>query len=86
MIGRLFADRRRLAVLRRIDRPAAIGIAVANLCNIVNPECVVIGGDLSLAIEVTLQPTDKTLTEADLAALSDKVVASAAKLGASLRT
>lgn len=44
------------------------------------------GGDLSLAIEVTLQPTDKTLTEADLAALSEKVVASAAKLGASLRT
>lgn len=44
------------------------------------------GGDLSLAIEVLLQPTDKTLTEADLAALSDKVVASASKLGATLRT
>lgn len=44
------------------------------------------GGDLSLALEVALQPTDKTLTEADLAALSDKVVASAAKLGATLRT
>ncbi|NJC04892.1 phenylalanyl-tRNA synthetase beta chain [Sphingomonas kaistensis] len=43
-------------------------------------------GDLSLAVEVALQPTDKTLTEADLAALSDKVVASAAKLGATLRT
>lgn len=42
-------------------------------------------GDLSLALEVTLQPTDKTFTEADLAALSDKVVASAAKLGAKLR-
>jgi phenylalanyl-tRNA synthetase beta chain len=43
-------------------------------------------GDLSLAIEVTLQPTDKTLTEADLGTLSDKVVAAAAKLGATLRT
>ncbi len=43
-------------------------------------------GDLSLALEVTLQPTDKTLTEADLAALSDRVVASAAKLGATLRS
>ena len=43
------------------------------------------GGDLSLAIEVVLQPTDKTLAEADLTALSDKVVASAAKLGARLR-
>ena len=29
MIGRLFADRRRLAILRRIDRPAAVGIAIA---------------------------------------------------------
>jgi phenylalanyl-tRNA synthetase beta chain len=42
-------------------------------------------GDLSLALEVTLQPTERTLTEADLAALSDKVVASAAKFGARLR-
>ena len=42
-------------------------------------------GKKSLAAEVTLQPTDATLTEEDLKALSDKVVASAAKLGASLR-
>lgn len=28
MIGRFFADRRRLAVLRRIDRPGAAGIAI----------------------------------------------------------
>lgn len=34
----------------------AIGLAVANLCNIVNPGCVVIGGDLSLAGEVLLDP------------------------------
>ena len=42
-------------------------------------------GKKSLAIEVTLQPTDATLTEEDLKALSDKVVASAVKLGAELR-
>ena len=42
-------------------------------------------GKKSLAVEVTLQPVDATLTEEDLKALSDKVVASAAKLGASLR-
>ena len=29
MIGRLFGDRQRLAVLRRIDRPAAVGLAAA---------------------------------------------------------
>ena len=43
-------------------------------------------GQLSLAIEVTLQPTEKSYTEADLKAISDAVVAAAAKLGASLRS
>lgn len=42
-------------------------------------------GEKSLAIEVTLQPTERTLAEADLQALSDRVVAAAAKLGARLR-
>ena len=42
-------------------------------------------GKKSLAVEVTLQPVDATLAEEDLKALSDKVVASAAKLGAELR-
>ncbi len=42
-------------------------------------------GKKSLAVEVTLQPADATLTEEDLKALSDKVVASATKLGAELR-
>lgn len=43
-------------------------------------------GQLSLAVEVTLQPTEKSYTEADLKAISDAVVAAAAKLGASLRS
>jgi phenylalanyl-tRNA synthetase beta chain len=42
-------------------------------------------GKLSLAVEVTLQPTTATLTDADIEAVSAKVVAAAAKLGASLR-
>jgi phenylalanyl-tRNA synthetase beta chain len=42
-------------------------------------------GYKSLAIEVTLQPGDKSFTDAELKALADKVVAAAAKLGASLR-
>ncbi|MBO9622102.1 MAG: phenylalanine--tRNA ligase subunit beta [Sphingomonas sp.] len=40
----------------------------------------------SLAVEVTLQPAEKSFTEADLKAIADKVVAAAAKLGASLRS
>lgn len=42
-------------------------------------------GKKSLAVEVTLQPQEATLTEEDLKALSDKVVTNAAKLGAELR-
>jgi len=42
-------------------------------------------GKKSLAVEITLQPVDTTLTEDDLKAVSDKVVGSAAKLGAELR-
>jgi phenylalanyl-tRNA synthetase beta chain len=44
------------------------------------------GGKTSLAVEVTLQPREKTLTEAEIEALSAKIVATAAKaVGASLR-
>ncbi|MEO0690811.1 MAG: phenylalanine--tRNA ligase subunit beta [Pseudomonadota bacterium] len=42
-------------------------------------------GTKSLALEVTLQPMEKTFKDADLKAISDKVVAAAAKLGAELR-
>ena len=42
-------------------------------------------GSKSLAIEVTLQPGDKSFTDEEIKAIADKVVAAAAKLGASLR-
>jgi len=42
-------------------------------------------GHKSLAIEVTLQPTDKTLTDPEIEALSAKIIAAAQKTGASLR-
>ena len=42
-------------------------------------------GQKSLAIEVTLQPAEKSFTDEELKAVADKVVAAAAKLGASLR-
>ncbi|MEO8547965.1 MAG: phenylalanine--tRNA ligase subunit beta [Sphingomicrobium sp.] len=41
---------------------------------------------LSLAVEVTLQPTDKSFTEEEIAAISKRVVGAAEKLGASLRS
>jgi phenylalanyl-tRNA synthetase beta chain len=42
-------------------------------------------GQKSLAIEVTLQPDDKSFTDEELQAISAKIVAAAAKLGAQLR-
>ncbi len=42
-------------------------------------------GQKSLAVEVTLQPTEKSYAEADLKAIADKVTAAAAKVGAQLR-
>ena len=40
---------------------------------------------LSLAIEVTLQPGEKSFTESEIAGISAKIVAAAGKLGATLR-
>lgn len=42
-------------------------------------------GEKSVAIEVVLQPAEKSFTDAELQAISEKVVAAAAKLGARLR-
>ena len=42
-------------------------------------------GQKSLGVEVTLQPGDKSFTDEEIKALADKVVAAAAKLGATLR-
>jgi phenylalanyl-tRNA synthetase beta chain len=43
-------------------------------------------GEKSVAIEVVLQPAEKSFTDADLQAVSEKIVAAAAKLGARLRS
>ncbi len=42
-------------------------------------------GKISLAVEVTLQPAGASLTDADIAAVSAKVIAAAGKLGGTLR-
>ena len=42
-------------------------------------------GQKSLAVEVTLQPGEKSYDEAELKAISERVIAAAAKLGGVLR-
>jgi len=41
---------------------------------------------LSLAVEVTLQPTDKSFTDEQIGEISKRIVAAAEKLGARLRS
>jgi phenylalanyl-tRNA synthetase beta chain len=41
---------------------------------------------LSLAVEVTLQPTEKSFTDSEIAEISKRIVAAAEKLGAKLRS
>ncbi|MGX6648914.1 phenylalanine--tRNA ligase subunit beta [Maricaulaceae bacterium MS644] len=43
-------------------------------------------GQVSLAVEVTLQPADKTLTDKDIEAVAAKIVKAGEKVGASLRS
>jgi phenylalanyl-tRNA synthetase beta chain len=65
------ADKALIDSVRVFDRYAGQGV----------PE-----GMKSLAVEVTIQPREKTLTDAEIEALSAKVVAAAEKLGAKLRS
>ncbi len=64
------ADKALIVDARLFDRFAGTGV----------PE-----GQVSLAVEVELQPQDNSFTDAELRAIADKVVASAAKVGAVLR-
>ncbi|WP_242139688.1 phenylalanine--tRNA ligase subunit beta [Sphingomonas sp. TREG-RG-20F-R18-01] len=66
---------------RGADKAAIVGARVFDVFTGTGVE----PGHKSIAVEVTLQPGDKSFTEAELKAVADKVVAAAAKLGASLR-
>ena len=63
-------DKGEIVAVRLFDRFAGQGV----------PE-----GQVSLAVEVTLQPKEKSYSDDELKAISDKVIAAAAKLGAVLR-
>jgi phenylalanyl-tRNA synthetase beta chain len=45
-----------------------------------------VGGELSLAIEVTLQPIEKSFTDDEIGDIAKRIVGSAEKLGARLRS
>ena len=64
------ADKAAIVDARLFDRFAGQGV----------PE-----GQVSLAVEIELQPVEKSFTDAEIKAVADKVVAAAGKLGATLR-
>lgn len=73
---------RLLRAVRGADRPSITNVRLFDLFE--GPG--IAEGHKSVAIEVTLQPGERSFTDDELQAISDRVVAAAAKLGASLRT
>jgi predicted NBD/HSP70 family sugar kinase len=71
------------AAARRLigDAGRALGVAVANLCNIVNPECVVIGGDLGQAGDVLLDPVREVVRRSAIPSAADDTQIVAGVLG-----
>jgi phenylalanyl-tRNA synthetase beta chain len=67
--------------VRSADKAAIVGARVFDVFTGAGVE----EGRKSVAVEVTLQPTDKSFTDEALKAVADKVVAAAAKQGAVLR-
>jgi phenylalanyl-tRNA synthetase beta chain len=71
-----------LRAVRGADKAAIAGVAMFDIfVGQGVPE-----GSKSLAVEVTLQPGEKSFAEDELKAISERIVAAAAKLGATLRS
>jgi glucokinase-like ROK family protein len=58
-----------------------IGVAVAGLCNLVNPDCVIIGGDLSAAGELITQPVLESIRRYAITSAAEQVTVMPGVLG-----
>jgi predicted NBD/HSP70 family sugar kinase len=63
------------------DAGRSIGVALANLCNIFNPERVIIGGDLSAAGEILLAPINESISRYAIPSAAAEVEVLAGQLG-----
>jgi predicted NBD/HSP70 family sugar kinase len=63
------------------DAGAAIGAAAANLCNLINPELIIVGGDLAHAGEPLLEPLREGLGRAAISSAGADVEVVAGTLG-----
>jgi phenylalanyl-tRNA synthetase beta chain len=71
-----------LRAVRSADRQSIAGVALFDVFTGQG----VAAGEKSLALEVTLRPGEKSYTEDELKALSERIVAAAAKAGGRLRS
>jgi len=70
-----------LRAVRGADKAAIAGVSLFDVFTGAGVQA----GQKSLAIEVTLQPQEKSFAEEELKGISDRIVAAAAKIGAKLR-
>lgn len=81
LIGQARAgEARAVAVIRGAGEH--LGIALASILNMINPGCIVIGGELAMAGELLLEPLRATLRQRSLAAAVDHVAIFPGTLGA----
>jgi glucokinase-like ROK family protein len=58
-----------------------IGVALAGLCNLINPSCVIIGGDLSAAGDLITEPVFESIRRYAIASAAEQVSVVAGVLG-----
>jgi glucokinase-like ROK family protein len=58
-----------------------IGVAIAGLCNLINPDCVIIGGDLSAAGGMITEPVYESIRRYAIATAAEQVTVVAGVLG-----
>jgi predicted NBD/HSP70 family sugar kinase len=59
----------------------SLGLAIANLINLINPSMIIVGGGVSQVGDLLLEPMRKAVTERSLQAMSDAVRITASILG-----
>ena len=78
---RLIADRDPAASRLVGEAGREIGVALAGLCNLVNPNCVIIGGDLSAAGDLITEPVVESIRRYAIASAAEEVKVVAGVLG-----
>ncbi len=78
---RLISDRDPAASRLVGEAGREIGVALAGLCNLVNPNCVIIGGDLSAAGDLITEPVVESIRRYAIASAAEEVKVVAGVLG-----